>query len=66
MLSKQANDEFGVNYNWGSVERLNQKTGCPDGTIIVRDLFYNVQFMKKMLQRRMQFPLYCKAFTFPS
>lgn len=53
VLTKRREDELGTNYIIeGSVEKLNEPTGCPDGTtIIIRDIFYNVPVRQKFMKR---------------
>lgn len=53
VLTKQKSDELGTNYIIeGSIEKLNEPTGCPDGTtIIIRDIFYNVPVRQKFMKR---------------
>ena len=53
VLTKTKNDELGTNYIIeGSIEKLNERTGCPDGTtIIIRDIFYNVPVRQKFMKR---------------
>ncbi|MGN0613638.1 MAG: DNA mismatch repair endonuclease MutL [Porcipelethomonas sp.] len=53
VLTKRREDELGTNYIIeGSAEKLNERTGCPDGTtIIIRDIFYNVPVRRKFMKR---------------
>ena len=53
VLTKQHESELGTNYIIeGSIEKLNEPTGCPDGTtIIIRDIFYNVPVRQKFMKR---------------
>lgn len=53
VLTKQRQNKLGTNYIIeGSIEKLNESTGCPDGTtIIIRDIFYNVPVRQKFMKR---------------
>lgn len=53
VLTKQRQNKLGTNYIIeGSIEKLNEPTGCPDGTtIIIRDIFYNVPVRQKFMKR---------------